>query len=150
MQTAIQITGAARPPAYKKERAGREWRRHLRRQAPDPGTLPAFVTQRVHNAYHHLADGSLPAEQWDADTELAAIVHLLGKYSVARATKLYASAAEGYFGVQQRLGNRVPAFSATKAARKVRLVARRRLALPASYGNTDVYIALRRSLGELS
>ena len=150
MQTATLISGSARALPFREAQTGREWRRHLRRQVPDPGALPTFITQRVHNAFHHLADGSLPVEQWDADTELAAIVHLLGKHPVARAAKLFAKAAESYFATQQQVGIPMPAFSATDATRKVQLVARRRLALPASYGDTEIYVALRRSLGSLS
>ena len=104
MQSATMTFDAVRPLPFGGEQPGRAWRRHLRRHAPDPGPLPPFVTQRVHNVFHHLADGSLPIEQWDADAELAAIVHLLGKKPVATATSLYVKAVDSYTAGQRRLG----------------------------------------------
>jgi hypothetical protein len=86
---------------------------------PNGVTAPGNPSQRVHNAYHHLSDCSLPLELWNDETELAAIVHLLLRYPLWEAADRYARTLLRYLDWNRRFDTQVEAVSEAVAKARV-------------------------------
>ena len=125
-------------PVYRRTH-GQAWHRHLRRHAPPPGPIPPFAKQRVHNAFHHLADLSLPYDLWNEEAEVAAIVHLLGKYSENTEARIYVETVQAYNAFNRRFEPAVRDSSIRDGYARVRRVATVREKLPMDACDAVVY-----------
>ena len=98
--------------------------------------------QRVFNAYHHLADGTLPPDLWNESTELAAIVFLAVNYPVHAAFARLQSAVREYNAVNRKL--RLPQlfFDPARTKRKFAAVSRYIATAPRSTHVGAIYTAL--------
>ena len=136
--TARAIT---RPIPLYRQAHGQAWRRHLRRHAPAPSPVPPFAKQRVHNVFHHLADLSLPYDLWNEEAEVAAIVHLLGKYPENTAACIYVETVQAYNAFNRRFEPAVRGLSVGDGYAQVRRVTAVREQLPVGAGDAVVYAA---------
>lgn len=125
---------------------GQAWRRHIRRHAPAPCTVPPFVKQRVYNMYHHVADLSLPYDLWNEEAELAVIAHLLGRHEKGTAARIYVETVQAYNAFNRRFEPVVREFSERDAFAKVWRVAAIREQLPAGASDAMVFAAVLQHL----
>jgi hypothetical protein len=135
------VHAVTRPNPVYRQTHGQSWRRHLRRHAPVPSSIPPFAEQRVHNIFHHLADLSLPYDLWNEEIEVAAIAHLLGKYSEATAARTYMETVQAYNAFNRRFESSVRDLSTRDGYAQVRRVAAVREQLPAGTCDAVVYTA---------
>jgi hypothetical protein len=147
--TATARTVTRSKPVYRQTH-GQVWRRHLRRHAPAPDPIPPFAKQRVHNAFHHLADLSLPYDLWNEETEVAAIAHLLGKYPENTAARTYVETVQAYNAFNRRFEPSVRESSVRSGYAQVRRVAAVREQLPMGTCDAVVYAAALRVIREES
>ena len=105
--------------------------------------------QQVHNALHHLEDCSLPHEQWNRETELAAIVALLRRDSTLVAARKFTNLVRCFVQSYRNLGINLGEPDEQRASESVHEVAEFRNSLPADYSDADIYVALlaRETMG---
>jgi hypothetical protein len=141
MSGTATVRAVTRPDSAYRQTHGQAWRRHLRRHALAPSSIPPFAKQRVHNVFHHLADLSLPYDLWNEEVEVAAIAHLLGKFSEDAAARIYVETVQAYNAFNRRFEPFVRELSTRNGYAQVRRVAALREQLPAGTGDAVVYAA---------
>lgn len=104
------------------------------------------IGQRVHNAYHHLEDCTLPYELWTTETELAALVHLLRRRSLSRALEVYPRLLRRYNASNQRFGVKVRRYDAYEVEHQVRRTSAFCSRFPADVCDSKVYVSLLEQL----